>query len=852
VLVDGVSQGAIGSYSFTSVVLNHTISASFLADTVLVTATAGAGGSISPSGVSRVGSGGGVSYTITPDVNYHIADVLVNGSTVGAVSNYNFTNLLVDQTIAASFAVNVDTITATAGANGSISPSGTVLVSAGSDQGFTITPSTGYHVFDVSVDGSSIGAVAKYTFPGVTANHTIAASFAIDTLTITASAGANGSISPSGSVAVLYGSDQGFTFTPTTGYHVSDVSVDGSSIGAVAKYTFPGVTANHTISASFAIDTLTITASAGANGSISPSGAVAVVYGTDQGFTITPDAGFHVLDVSVDGSSIGAVAKYTFPGVTANHTIAATFSANQFVIKAIADDHGSISPSGTVLVDSGASQSFTITPDAGYYVADVHVDTVSVGAVAKYTFTNVAAAHVIEATFAVQSFIVKAIADAHGSISPSGPVPVNYGSDQSFTITPDTGYLISDVHVDSVSVGAVAKYTFTNVTATHAIEASFQAQSFAIVASAGPHGAISPGGSVPEAFGGSQTFTITPDSAYFVSDVHVDSVSVGAVSKYTFTNIASNHTIEAFFDTHQSPVLTTVSPSSAYRGQTVDLILTGTNFGDGLTLLDAGAGISVKTFTVHSSDTLFATITIGASVARGVHSFTVTNAPPGGGTSGAVTFTVLNHAPTAALLASLASTDTIHLKAPPVPIEFSWHPSTDLDGGDTLTYIVRVLAPQLDTVAVTTDTSFSAGGLMALLLPQTDYTWSVQVTDGYDTVAAADTLSFRTSDSVSAVTDKGNRVPTEYALHQNYPNPFNPSTQIQFDLPHASVVTLTVYNLLGQEIATLVDHRSMEAGYQTVRFDASRMPSGVYLYRISADGRAKSGFVSVKKMMLLR
>src|SRR5260221_262191 len=197
VLVDGVSQGAVASYPFTSVVVSHTISASFLADTVLVTATAGPGGSISPSGVTKVASGGGVSYTITPDANYHIADVLVNGSTVGAVSNYNFTNLLVDQTIAASFAVNVDTITATVGANGSISPSGAVAVLYGSDQGFTITPDAGFHVLDVSVDGSSIGAVAKYTFPAVTANHTIAATFSANQFMIKAIADAHGSISPS-------------------------------------------------------------------------------------------------------------------------------------------------------------------------------------------------------------------------------------------------------------------------------------------------------------------------------------------------------------------------------------------------------------------------------------------------------------------------------------------------------------------------------------------------------------------------------------------------------------------------------------------------------------------------------
>src|SRR5206468_2231439 len=159
----------------------------------------------------------------------------------------------------------------------------------------------------VLVDGSSIGAVTSYTFSNVGVNHTIAASFTIDTYTVTASAGANGAISPSGGVTVNYGDDQSFTITPDAHYHLADVLVDGSSVGAVTSYTFTNVTGDHTISATFAITTHSIAASAGANGSITPSGSVTVNDGDDQSFTITPDAHYHVADVLVDGSSVGAV-----------------------------------------------------------------------------------------------------------------------------------------------------------------------------------------------------------------------------------------------------------------------------------------------------------------------------------------------------------------------------------------------------------------------------------------------------------------------------------------------------------------------------------------------------------------
>jgi hypothetical protein len=109
------------------------------------------------------------------------------------------------------------------------------------------------------------------------------------------------------------------------------VIVDGISLGAISSYTFTNVIANHTISATFAISTHTITASAGDSGSITPSGEVIVNHGANQSFTITPYANYHVSDVQVDNSSVGAVTSYTFNDVTADHAISATFSANTCV-----------------------------------------------------------------------------------------------------------------------------------------------------------------------------------------------------------------------------------------------------------------------------------------------------------------------------------------------------------------------------------------------------------------------------------------------------------------------------------------------------------------------------------------
>ncbi len=159
------------------------------------------------------------------------------------------------------------------------------------------------------------------------ADCTVIASFSINTITITASAGANGSISPSGSVVTNYGADQTFAITADTGYSVSDVLVDGASKGAMTAYTFSKVSANHTISVSFTINTYAITATtADPNGSISCA-PLLVDYGANSDCMITPNTCYSILDVQVDGSSVGAVTGYTFNAVTANHAISASFAA---------------------------------------------------------------------------------------------------------------------------------------------------------------------------------------------------------------------------------------------------------------------------------------------------------------------------------------------------------------------------------------------------------------------------------------------------------------------------------------------------------------------------------------------
>ncbi len=89
-------------------------------------------------------------------------------------------------------------------------------------------------------------------------------------------------------------------------------------------------------------------------------------------------------------------------------------------------------------------------------------------------------------------------------------------------------------------------------------------------------------------------------------------------------------------------------------------------------------------------------------------------------------------------------------------------------------------------------------------------------------------------------------VPSKFEISQNYPNPFNPRTVIRYQLPLASHISLKVYDVLGNEIAALVNEEKPAGSYK-VEFDASNLSSGIYLYKIQAEN-----FVETKKMLLLK
>lgn len=242
-------------------------------------------GSIDPT-EATVDAGDDLPFTIHAEDGCALDYITVNGDVVYSnndpenafTGSWTLEDIREDSEVVAYFGADEDedgvpdepsywTIEASAGSGGGIDPEGDVFVPDGGDQRFDFDPNRGYEIDRVRVDGDSVRVRDSYTFEEVEENHTIRVTFTetdegdddddddddekVTYLTITATAGKGGSISPAGQVQVAYNRDKNFLIQSEQGYELTDVLVDGKSVGVTGYYTFERVRKDHTITAVF-------------------------------------------------------------------------------------------------------------------------------------------------------------------------------------------------------------------------------------------------------------------------------------------------------------------------------------------------------------------------------------------------------------------------------------------------------------------------------------------------------------------------------------------------------------------------------------------------------------------------
>lgn len=361
------------------------------------------------------------------------------------------------------------TINASSGTDGTITPSGAVVVNQNTDQIFTITANTGFQISMVTVDGKPVGAVSSYTFPAVSAAHIISVTYSVVSRALNKPAFAENSepgSSPAnannadGSILNFWSgtaypkwwkvdlqgffdltsiiirnyvdgsryynynieaSDDDITYTliaSKTNTNLSTFEGDMYPVTNRARYLRVNMTFNSTnpgtqicdfrVYGAPSANTHIINATAGTGGVISPTGDEMVLTGTTKTFTISPNSGFAIDDVVVDGTSVGKVSTYSFTPITSNHTIAATFVSTTRVLTVTQTTGGTITPAGTlgsVIVNLNADQVFNIAAKSGFQISDVKVNGASVGPLSTYTFTNITTNGTITATYVITSHL---------------------------------------------------------------------------------------------------------------------------------------------------------------------------------------------------------------------------------------------------------------------------------------------------------------------------------------------------------------------------------------------------------------------------------------------------------------
>ncbi|MDR3262729.1 MAG: hypothetical protein LBT30_00280 [Clostridiales bacterium] len=577
------------------------------------------------------------------------------------------------------------------------SPDGYVSVTSGTDRFFTITPASNFRVQNIIVDGTAIDStqIAEvisnngYTFYNVTANHTIKVMFAptlATSFTITATAGANGNITPKGVVNVLAGQEQLYTFATNSGYRVLNIIVDGIALGSSTTPTLADAIANgylmdnmiiddRTIDVTFALTSATIyqiiasptypiTGTLPSDSRIIPSGTINVVSGNDQTFYFEQNVNDQILNILVDGKALNvsefadALANgYTFNNVNGNHTIEVAFApvgATIYTITSTATPAagGNITPLGSFRIATNGSQTFNFAANSGYKIQNIVVNGTALSGTSLttainnryYTFNNVTGDRTIDIVFAsLATHTITSTATSGGTITPLGAVSVDDDGSQVFDIIPTSGYRVLNIIVDGAALEGAAltaainnnKYTFSNVTSNHTIDAEFaptSATTYKIKSTTTAGGKVTPLGTISVVEGTSRTFDITWDEInYNILNIIVDGVAlnesewgdVAYYGGYTFSGVNGDHTIDVEFALRTATVYDILATSGS-NGKIIPsgkiYVVSGTNR---TFTFAANAGYQVDTIRVDG--TLLSGSVLTNAISNGVAFLNVTS-----------------------------------------------------------------------------------------------------------------------------------------------------------------------------------------------------------------------------------
>ena len=573
----------------------------------------------------------GISATITlaPDAGHSIATVKLNGTDVtSSVTNnqYMISNITTNTTLEVSFEAITHMLSITASGNGSATYNSTSIrgktqnftVNEGSSATVTFSPDAGHSIASVKLNGTDITSSVsnnQYTISSISSDNTLEVKFEAITHILTVKATGYGTATygettikgKSSSFTVTEGSSATITFVPDAGYRIKSVKFNDTDVTANltnSQYTISNINSDNTLAVEFeAIPPTTYTLSITASGNgfayfnnttvRNKAEVFTVTEGTTAAITFTPDAGYRIANVRLNGTDVtSSVAdnKYTISKIAVNTTLAVTFEAippTTYTLSITASGNGSVTYSNTAIrgmtqtftVTEGTSATITFTPDAGYRIAGVKVNDADVTSSVsnnKHTINNITANTTLVVTFEAippTTYTLSIAVAGNGAAKFNNTTVRNKtevftvieGSDATIDITPDTGYRIARVLWDDIDVTNDVvnnKYTISNISSNTTLAVEFEAippTTYSLSITAAGNGSATYNSTAVR--GNTQTFTVnegtsatitfTPDAGYRIACVKVndkDVTSSVANNKYTISNITANTTLAVTFE----------------------------------------------------------------------------------------------------------------------------------------------------------------------------------------------------------------------------------------------------------------------------------------------------------------
>ena len=413
---------------------------------------------------------------------------------------------------------------------------------------------------------------------------------------VTASAGEGGTITPAGQTLVKKGTSKTFDIAPAQGYEIVNVNVDGTDLGPISYYTFQRVGVDHTISATFqkaqqSGDTVTLTTTASDGGTVAPAGQTTYVSGQAVDVTFTPDQGYQLASVKVNGRTASVTGNVLTLTMDQSYAVSAVFEKIPDVPTVMFENDFE-----SVTGDSFPFHGWTlkgVNPNGYTWKQYTYYNWKSLGNDTKHAYisddwnggpqdewlispsVNLSGTRdgVLYFDYAYGIYGIKNktfTATVEASTDGGQTWTPIWNFQDSYTGQETSGYALAgsaEVKVPAQYAVDGVQFAFRYVNTTHdtaplavdnvklmAVEDGPVAQKYTITAAAGEGGSITPAGEVSVKEGASQTFTITASEGYAIADVLVDGQSVGAVDSYTFENVTANHTIAAVFTRTASDV----------------------------------------------------------------------------------------------------------------------------------------------------------------------------------------------------------------------------------------------------------------------------------------------------------